>query len=435
MKKVVKRSLILLFIALIFIVINSTKVNAQSTYQVKVSGKYDYTKAYEILNLINQERSKKKLSFLTMNASLLDKSMLRAAETSVYWDHKRPNGSRFYTLYNMSAIMGENIAYGSSSASAIVKQWMNSSSHRANILDSDYNSTGIGVYYDSSLGKYFWVQTFCSKKTDNKKRGGVVSANPTITCSASQINLSVEKNNYDLDVGKTANLTFYNTYVEGSLRIKVKVYPTNLTINSENKNVATANASGKITAIGGGSTTLKVNAGNKTISISTKVNGPIHVEKKKEKVETAKTSTTKTTKVVKAKTINKTTITPTTTTKTTNRSASARAKETTQPTEAVQEEKSRTLTEIIATNLQKHLKKMKKLKEPYYNSVKLAKNNKTYNSVLLADLKESKKKSYSYKLAKSSKEDIGSKLISYIQGIEPKKIVIEFQNKTQQTAI
>ena len=53
---------------------------------------------------------------------------------------------------------GENLA-GNSSNSGAVDAWMNSPGHRANILNSSYNYTGIGVVSSQKYGKVF-VQMF-----------------------------------------------------------------------------------------------------------------------------------------------------------------------------------------------------------------------------------------------------------------------------------
>ena len=56
---------------------------------------------------------------------------------------------------------GENIARNSSN-SAAVTAWMNSSGHKANILNSSFNYTGIGVVSSSKYGKVY-VQIFLGK--------------------------------------------------------------------------------------------------------------------------------------------------------------------------------------------------------------------------------------------------------------------------------
>ena len=51
---------------------------------------------------------------------------------------------------------GENIAMGYSSAQAVMNGWMNSSGHRANILNSAYTRIGVGYVADGN----YWVQEF-----------------------------------------------------------------------------------------------------------------------------------------------------------------------------------------------------------------------------------------------------------------------------------
>ena len=64
----------------------------------------------------------------------------------------------FKISYNTA---GENIA-GNSSNSGAVTAWMNSSGHRANILNSSFNQTGIGVVSSPKYGKIY-VQMFIGK--------------------------------------------------------------------------------------------------------------------------------------------------------------------------------------------------------------------------------------------------------------------------------
>ena len=79
--------------------------------------------------------------------------------------HNSPTyGSPFNMLNNFRIAYntaGENIA-GNSSNSAAVTAWMNSSGHRANILNSSFNYTGIGVVNGSKYGKIY-VQMFIGK--------------------------------------------------------------------------------------------------------------------------------------------------------------------------------------------------------------------------------------------------------------------------------
>ncbi|MDO4183199.1 MAG: leucine-rich repeat protein [Coriobacteriia bacterium] len=125
-----------------------------ATVYVAGTDMYDY--AYQVLGLVNEERAAAGLGALAMDADLLDAAMQRAAETSIYYSHTRPNGDTCYTA--CSKMNGENIAAGYGSPSSVMDGWMNSSGHKANILGSGYASVGIGVFY--SCGTYYWTQCF-----------------------------------------------------------------------------------------------------------------------------------------------------------------------------------------------------------------------------------------------------------------------------------
>ena len=64
-------------------------------------------------------------------------------------------------IKNGTYTVGENIAAGSATPETVVKQWMNSPGHRANILNSDYEELGVGYAYKSgSEYGHYWVQMF-----------------------------------------------------------------------------------------------------------------------------------------------------------------------------------------------------------------------------------------------------------------------------------
>lgn len=124
-----------------------------------VSGTIYYSKAYEVLNIVNQRRAENGQSALAMDKSLLESAMLRAAEITVAFSHTRPNGDDCFSVDDLA--YGENIAYGFNSASSVMNAWMDSEGHRNNILRSGYKSVGIGCFYKN--GTYYWVQLFGSE--------------------------------------------------------------------------------------------------------------------------------------------------------------------------------------------------------------------------------------------------------------------------------
>ena len=118
----------------------------------------------QVLNLVNAERAKYGLAPLSWDpVNLGPGAALRAQEISVYFSHTRPDGTSCFTAITNPGMVGENIAAGQRSPQEVLNTWMNSSGHRANILQSRYTRLGVGYFYDpSSHYKYYWVQMFSS---------------------------------------------------------------------------------------------------------------------------------------------------------------------------------------------------------------------------------------------------------------------------------
>jgi uncharacterized protein YkwD len=118
--------------------------------------------AEQVLKIVNQERAKEGLSALTTNSTLTAAANKRAQEIVQSFSHTRPNGTSFSTVLKEFGVSyksaGENIAYGQKTPQEVMNGWMNSSGHRANILNSSYNKVGIGVY--KANGVIYWTQVF-----------------------------------------------------------------------------------------------------------------------------------------------------------------------------------------------------------------------------------------------------------------------------------
>ncbi len=63
------------------------------------------------------------------------------------------------SLTHTSAAVAENIAMGQNSSSEVINAWMNSSGHRANILNPGYTRIGVAAYVTPS-GTIYWCQQF-----------------------------------------------------------------------------------------------------------------------------------------------------------------------------------------------------------------------------------------------------------------------------------
>ena len=116
-----------------------------------------------VLELVNAARAENGKSPLTLNTSLCQVAQLRADEIVKSFSHTRPDGTSCFTALKGAGLSyrtcGENIAAGQGTPAAVMDSWMNSSGHRANILNAQYTAIGVGVYRSAS-GTLHWVQLF-----------------------------------------------------------------------------------------------------------------------------------------------------------------------------------------------------------------------------------------------------------------------------------
>ena len=116
----------------------------------------------EVIRLVNIERAKYGLAALTEDWELSRVARYKSQDMHDrrYFDHNSPTyGTPFqmmkaFGLTYRSA--GENIAMGYRTPQAVVTGWMNSSGHRANILNSSYTKIGVGYVADGN----YWTQQF-----------------------------------------------------------------------------------------------------------------------------------------------------------------------------------------------------------------------------------------------------------------------------------
>ena len=136
-------------------------------YCHNVTGNFYLGKAFQVLDLVNSERSKRGKAPLTMDVDLFEAAQIRAAEAAIYFvpSHNRPDGSSCFTVSPKS--YGENLAAGQTTAAKVMESWMNSSGHKANILDGDFQSIGIGCFMGTD-GHYYWSQVFGLEPADEE---------------------------------------------------------------------------------------------------------------------------------------------------------------------------------------------------------------------------------------------------------------------------
>ena len=126
--------------------------------------------ANEVLRLVNIERANAGVAPLVLDEALCNAANMRAIEmdcTGVF-GHKRPNGNSCFEVYDICNVewrnaCGENIAAGQATPEDVMKSWLGSSGHKANILSPEYTKMGLG-YSNSGCGageySHYWAQEF-----------------------------------------------------------------------------------------------------------------------------------------------------------------------------------------------------------------------------------------------------------------------------------
>lgn len=116
----------------------------------------------EVLRLVNLERAKVGARPLKFAEDLAASALVRSRELPLKFSHTRPDGSKCFTaMPQVGHILGENLAGGQTSPQQVVQAWMDSKSHRDNILNKQFKEIGIVYYYQSnSKFKHYWVQHF-----------------------------------------------------------------------------------------------------------------------------------------------------------------------------------------------------------------------------------------------------------------------------------
>ena len=112
----------------------------------------------EVIRLTNVKRSENGLAPLAQNSTLSQAALAKGNDmlSKGYWAHFAPDGTSPWTFFlNFGykyKYAGENLARDFSDASTAVNAWMNSPTHRENILNANYQDIGIGVVEGTLLG-------------------------------------------------------------------------------------------------------------------------------------------------------------------------------------------------------------------------------------------------------------------------------------------
>ena len=258
------------------------KVNAAEIIPVNISVKYGQTEGRKIFDMINEMRTdsfdawcwnednETKTRYDNLNELAYDYDLeriatKRAAELALLFDHGRPNGESFFSIYEEEGITyraaGENIAMGYRTAEAVNAAWRedgepyNGQGHRRNMLNPKFNCVGIGhVYLD---GCHYWVEEFAYRTSVNTTETIANDSEQTMSLSVPKskvtgLKVAFDKTSYSLRTGES---------IEVKLTAKLTVFGsdtivTDLPAISVNDPSIATYSNGKITGVAEGSTTL-----------------------------------------------------------------------------------------------------------------------------------------------------------------------------------
>ena len=120
----------------------------------------------EIIRLVNQERANQGIPALEEDWEVSRVARFKSQDmidNDKFFHNSPVYGSPFQMLRSFGirfTAAAENIAYGQRTAQQVMNTWMASSSHRANILNRNYNKIGVGVARDPSSGQLYFTQIF-----------------------------------------------------------------------------------------------------------------------------------------------------------------------------------------------------------------------------------------------------------------------------------
>ncbi len=222
-----------------------------------------------VLFWTNVERSRNGLPELKTTPGLQSAADVRVGEIASSFSHTRPNGTKWSTALKSEGVSygsaAENISAGSGTPYETVYRWMNSSSHRANILNGSYGYMGAG-YRNVSGSKYthYWTQEFAGGTSPSNAVGSFYVAPTSVTTDKSSVKLSV---------GGTAQLSGIPSPVYATEEIScTSSNPAVVRVESVQVNVFT------LKGVGNGTAELTVRCGSYTKTVTVKVGTGVNPE-------------------------------------------------------------------------------------------------------------------------------------------------------------
>ena len=140
-----------LFLTVLLLVFSSFIFSELRNISPQILGISHSVTLNELFLLTNQKRIDNNLAPLTLNTELSLAAQKKADDmfSKDYWAHNGPDGTTPWKFIRESGYnyiyAGENLARGYTNGSEVVNAWMDSSSHRLNILSQNYEDVGFAV--------------------------------------------------------------------------------------------------------------------------------------------------------------------------------------------------------------------------------------------------------------------------------------------------
>lgn len=169
----------------------------------------------EVIRLTNEKRVQAGLLPLEENSTLSSAALAKGADmlNKGYWAHVAPDGTQpwqFFTDFGYKyRYAGENLARDFSNPQSAVEAWMNSPSHKENLLSAKYKEIGIGVVEGNLAGvdTTIIVQFFGTKYTDTLPVAPIAEAKAAVATASTTLRATPVPTTTPRIMVPTANLS------------------------------------------------------------------------------------------------------------------------------------------------------------------------------------------------------------------------------------
>lgn len=217
------------------LVADDTVITAEASQSIPVRVTFDRSGAQSILGMINSMRTGSDawywnsdnsakttctgLSQLKWDSGLEQAAMQRAAEIALSYSHTRPDGSDTFSAYQWNGAVGENIAAGYRSASAVNSGWReddkqySGQGHRRNMLSDKYSY--VGIAHVTANGTDYWVEEFSAAPASAPYSYGDGSQTANVNAANVTFDISTNYDISEMKVGETVTLPEVTCFAKG----------------------------------------------------------------------------------------------------------------------------------------------------------------------------------------------------------------------------